>query len=86
MWKHEILEEVNKILLEGGVKRILLDNFDYENTRKAVEIIGNKCQTESSGGITEKTILEYAKWSKLYFCGSTYTYCKNFDMSLKVFK
>ena len=67
------LEEVNKILLEGGVKRILLDNFDYENTRKAVEIIGNKCQTESSGGITEKTIIKYAYLrGKLYFCGFTH--------------
>ena len=53
------LEEVNLILNEGGIKRILLDNFDYENTKKAVELIGNKCQTESSGGITEDTIIEY---------------------------
>ena len=44
---------------EGGVKRILLDNFDYEDTKKAVKLIGNKCQTESSGGITEDTIIEY---------------------------
>ena len=81
------LEEVNKILLEGGVKRILLDNFDYENTIKAVEIIGNKCQTESSGGITEKTILEYAKCGINYISVGALTHTvKNFDMSLKVFK
>ena len=55
------LEEVNEILNIGGVKRILLDNFDYENTKKAVGIIGDKCETESSGGINEKTIVEYAK-------------------------
>ena len=29
------LDEVNKILLEGGIKRILLDNFDYENTKSS---------------------------------------------------
>tara|TARA_B100000674_G_scaffold259684_1_gene214124 strand:+ start:15568 stop:16413 length:846 start_codon:yes stop_codon:yes gene_type:complete len=81
------LEEVNKILLEGGVKRILLDNFDYENTRKAVEIIGNKCQTESSGGITEKTIIEYAKCGINYISVGALTHTvKNFDMSLKVLK
>ena len=73
MLKQRNLEEVNLILNEGGIKRILLDNFDYENTKKAVELIGNKCQTESSGGITEDTIIEYAKWSKLYFCRSTNT-------------
>ena len=70
------LEEVNSILKEGGIKRILLDNFDYEDTKKAVKLIGNKCQTESSGGITEDTIIEYAKklnWSRLYFCWSTNT-------------
>ena len=55
------MKEVNEILSEGGVKRILLDNFDYENTKKAVEIIGKKCQTESSGGITEDNITIYAK-------------------------
>ena len=87
MWKHRNLEEVNKILLEGGIKRILLDNFDYENTRKAVEIIGNKCQTESSGGITEKTIIEYAKCGINYISVGALTHTvKNFDMSLKVLK
>ena len=81
------LEEVNKILLEGGVNRILLDNFNYENTRKAVEIIGNKCQTESSGGITEKTIIEYAKCGINYISVGALTHTvKNFDMSLKVLK
>ena len=44
--------------------------------QKAVEIIGNKYKIESSGGITEKNILKYTKWDKLYFCGRTYTFCK----------
>jgi nicotinate-nucleotide pyrophosphorylase (carboxylating) len=78
------LEEVNEILLEGGVKRILLDNFDYETTKKAVEIIGNKCQTESSGGITEKTISEYAKCGVDFISVGALTHSiKNFDLSLK---
>ena len=47
------LDEVNQILNEGGIRRILLDNFDYETTKKAVAIIGDKCQSESSGGIIE---------------------------------
>jgi nicotinate-nucleotide pyrophosphorylase (carboxylating) len=78
------LEEVNEILSEGGVKRILLDNFDYETTKKAVEIIGNKCQTESSGGITEKTISEYAKCGVDFISVGALTHSvKNFDLSLK---
>ncbi|MAO72207.1 MAG: nicotinate-nucleotide diphosphorylase (carboxylating) [Flavobacteriales bacterium] len=81
------LDEVNKILLEGGIKRILLDNFDYETTRKAVEIIGNKCQTESSGGITENTISEYAKCGVNYISMGALTHSvNNFDLSLKALK
>ena len=78
------LEEVNLILNEGGIKRILLDNFDYENTKKAVELIGNKCQTESSGGITEDTIIEYAKCGVNYISVGALTHSvPNFDLSLK---
>ena len=80
------LEEVNEILSEGGIKRILLDNFDYETTRKAVEIIGDKCQTESSGGITEETITEYAKCGVDYISVGALTHSiSNFDLSLKAF-
>ena len=78
------IEEVNTILNEGGIKRILLDNFDYENTKKAVELIGNKCQTESSGGITEDTIIEYAKCGVDYISVGALTHSvPNFDLSLK---
>ena len=78
------LEEVNEILAEGGIKRILLDNFDYETTKKAVEIIGNNCQTESSGGITETTISEYAKCGVDFISVGALTHSvRNFDLSLK---
>ncbi|WP_313807827.1 carboxylating nicotinate-nucleotide diphosphorylase, partial [Flavobacterium sp.] len=55
------LEEVSEILSNEGVYRILLDNFNFEDTRKAVEMIGGKCLTESSGGINEKTVRQYAE-------------------------
>ena len=78
------LEEVNEILNIGGVKRILLDNFDYETTKKAVAIIGDKCETESSGGITEKTIVEYAKCGVDFISVGALTHTiENFDLSLK---
>ena len=78
------LEEVNEILNIGGVKRILLDNFDYETTKKAAAIIGDKYETESSGGITEKTIAEYAKCGVGFISVGALTHTiENFDLSLK---
>ena len=81
------LEEVNEILNIGGVKRILLDNFDYKNTKKAVGIIGDKCETESSGGINEETIVEYAKCGVDFISIGALTHTiENFDLSLKAKK
>ena len=78
------IDEVNEILKTTGVKRILLDNFDYETTKKAVGIIGNTCQTESSGGITEETIAEYAKCGVDFISVGALTHSViNFDLSLK---
>ena len=78
------LNEVNQILNEGGIKRILLDNFDYETTKKAVSIIGNKCETESSGGITDDTIAKYAKCGVDFISSGALTHSVlNFDLSLK---
>ena len=78
------LSEVNEILEQGGVKRILLDNFDYKTTKEAVTIIDNKCQTESSGGITEATIAEYAKCGVDFISVGALTHSVlNFDLSLK---
>jgi len=78
------LDEVNQILNEGGIQRILLDNFDYKTTKKAVAIIGDKCKTESSGGITEDTIAEYAKCGVDFISVGALTHSVlNFDLSLK---
>ena len=78
------LDEVNQILNEGGIKRILLDNFDYETTKKAIVIIGGKYQSESSGGITEETIAEYAKCGVDFISVGALTHSVlNFDLSLK---
>jgi len=78
------LTEVKEILAQGGVKRILLDNFDYKTTKQAVEIIGNQCQSESSGGITEETIAEYAKCGVDFISVGALTHSVlNFDLSLK---
>lgn len=78
------LKEVEEILSSGGVYRILLDNFDYETTKKAVEIIGDKSLTESSGNINETTIKHYAACGVNYISSGALTHSVyNMDLSLK---
>ena len=78
------IAEVEEILAAGGVFRILLDNFDYEMTRQAVAIIGDQCQTESSGNINEKTIRAYAECGVDCISSGALTHSVyNMDLSLK---
>ena len=78
------LDEVQQILNAGGVYRILLDNFDYETTKKAVQMIGTQCLTESSGNINEKTIRNYAECGVNYISSGALTHSVyNMDLSLK---
>jgi len=78
------LEEIEEILKTDGVYRILIDNFNYEDTRKAVKLIGNKCLTESSGGINEKTVRKYAECGVNYISSGALTHSVyNMDLSLK---
>ena len=78
------LEEVAEILRNEGVYRILLDNFNFEDTRKAVEMICGKCLTESSGGINEKTVRQYAECGVDFVSSGALTHSiYNMDLSLK---
>ena len=78
------LEEIKEILKSDGVHRILIDNFNYEDTRKAVALIGNQCQTESSGNINETTIRQYAECGVNYISSGALTHSVfNMDLSLK---
>ncbi|WP_033960516.1 carboxylating nicotinate-nucleotide diphosphorylase [Psychroserpens jangbogonensis] len=78
------LDEIKQILEVGGVYRILIDNFNYEDTRTAVKIIGDQCLTESSGGINEKTIRKYAECGVDYISSGALTHSVyNKDLSLK---
>ena len=78
------LEEVQQILDAGGVYRVLLDNFDYETTKKAVQMIGTQCLTESSGNINEKTIRNYAECGVNFISSGALTHSVyNLDLSLK---
>lgn len=78
------LDEIREILQNEGIYRILIDNFNYEDTRKAVEMIGDVFLTESSGGITEATIREYALCGVDYISSGALTHSvNNMDLSLK---
>ncbi|MGH2666656.1 carboxylating nicotinate-nucleotide diphosphorylase [Flavobacterium sp.] len=78
------LAEIEEILKSEGVYRILIDNFNFEDTRKAVAMIGTQCLTESSGNINEKTIREYAECGVNYISSGALTHSvHNMDLSLK---
>ena len=78
------LKEIQEILESDGIYRILIDNFNYEDTRKAVALIGDKCLTESSGGINEHTIRNYAECGVDYISSGALTHSVyNMDLSLK---
>ncbi len=78
------LDEIKEILNVGGVYRILIDNFNYKDTKKAVQLIGNQCQTESSGGINLETARKYAECGVNYISSGALTHSVyNMDLSLK---
>lgn len=75
-------DELQQVLNIGGVDRIMLDNFTPENTRKAVEMIGGRYETESSGGITFDTLRNYAETGVDYISVGALTHSvKGLDMS-----
>ncbi len=77
------LEDVSKILATGGVNRIMLDNFNLEDTIAAVKIIDGRYETESSGGITLETVRAYAECGVDFISvGALTHHIKSLDMSL----
>lgn len=78
------IDEVKQILACGNINRIMLDNFTIADTKKAVALINGKYETESSGGITEKTIRNYAHCGVDYISVGALTHSvKSLDLSLK---
>ena len=78
------MDELEEVMQVGGVDRIMLDNFTPELTRKAVERIGGKYETESSGGITFATLRDYAECGVDFISVGALTHSvKGLDMSFK---
>lgn len=77
-------DEIRQVMERGGVDRIMLDNFSVPDTRKAVEMIGGKYETESSGGITKETIRGYAECGVDFISVGALTHSvKSLDISFK---
>ena len=77
-------DELQQVLDQGGVDRIMLDNFTVEDTGKAVRLIDHRYETESSGGITFDTIRQYAEQGVDYVSVGALTHSvKGLDMSFK---
>ena len=77
-------DELNQVLTHGGVNRIMLDNFSVSDTKKAVDIIAGRYETESSGGITYDTIRDYAEQGVDFISVGALTHSvKGLDMSFK---
>ena len=77
-------DELQQAMDCGGINRIMLDNFSVENTKKAVEMVAGKYETESSGGITFDTIRDYAECGVDFISVGALTHSvKGLDMSFK---
>ena len=80
------IQEVREILATGDVDRIMLDNFAVSDTRDAVELIGDRAETESSGGITLANVRDYALCGVDFISiGALTHHIKSLDMSLKAY-
>jgi nicotinate-nucleotide pyrophosphorylase (carboxylating) len=81
------IDEVNQVIEHGGVNRIMLDNFSFDMLRQAVNLIGDKFETEASGGINLQTIRQYAECGVDFISvGSLTHHINSLDLSLKAVK
>lgn len=77
-------DELQQVLDKGGVDRIMLDNFNVADTKKAVDMINHRYEVESSGGITFDTIRDYAEQGVDFISVGALTHSvKGLDMSFK---
>lgn len=78
------LNELQEVLSHGGIDRIMLDNFNFKDLRKAVSLINNQFETEASGGINLDTVRKYAECGVDYISVGALTHSvHNMDLSLK---
>jgi nicotinate-nucleotide pyrophosphorylase (carboxylating) len=78
------LDEVRRVLAIGQVDRIMLDNFTPRHLTEALSLIGERFETEASGGIHLGNIEDYARTGVDYVSvGALIHQAKSLDLSLK---
>ena len=78
------IDEVKEAISEGGFKRIMFDNFNFDMIREAVLLVNGKFETEASGGITTENVVHYAECGVDYISIGALTHSvKALDLSLK---
>ena len=81
------LAELEEVLKIGGIVRIMLDNFSYDNIREAIKIVDGRYPLEASGGITPENVRQYAECGVDYVSMGYLTHSvKSLDLSLKAVK
>ncbi|MDY0101455.1 MAG: carboxylating nicotinate-nucleotide diphosphorylase [Lentimicrobium sp.] len=81
------MDELQQVLETGRINRIMLDNFRPQLLREAVLRIAGRYETEASGGITLKTLRDYAETGVDYISvGALTHHIKSLDLSLKAIK
>jgi nicotinate-nucleotide pyrophosphorylase (carboxylating) len=78
------IEEVKRVLAVGKVDRIMLDNFSPRQISEALHLIGQRFETEASGGINLGNVEDYARTGVDYVSiGALIHQAKSIDLSLK---
>jgi nicotinate-nucleotide pyrophosphorylase (carboxylating) len=78
------IAEVKKVLAVGKVDRIMLDNFTPRQLTEALSLIGDRFETEASGGINLTNIEDYARTGVDYISvGALIHQARSLDLSLK---
>ena len=76
--------ELDEVLQNPQVDRIMLDNFEPAQIEKVLPKIPNHIETEASGGITKENIRAYAETGVNFISSGALTHSvKSMDMSLK---
>jgi nicotinate-nucleotide pyrophosphorylase (carboxylating) len=80
------LEEVSEALAEGGIRRIMFDNFPLELLKAGVQLVNKAVETEASGGINESSIVSIAETGVDYISvGALTHHVRSIDISLKAY-
>ena len=78
------LKELDEAINEGGIMRIMLDNFNPTDLKEALKRVPSEIETEASGGISLANIRDYAETGVQYISVGALTHSvKSLDLSLK---